>query len=108
MPEAEEHINVWKCRKLSPLHYYYMYADTDAYIADSIFIKHQVRVYFSHEFMKPGANYVLVFCKIKKKDEVKFLAAIDELRKNMLLTGHNDYESFCSEMRELIDKGIEN
>ena len=40
--------------RFSLLNAYYAYMDTDAYLADQLFIKHQVRVHFREEYARDG------------------------------------------------------
>ena len=44
--------------------------------------------------------------KVLKKDEQKFLQAMEELKGKMLLFGHRDYESHGGELMDLIRDGI--
>ena len=82
----------------------YMYLDTPEYLADSLFIKHQVRVYYGKgEWHKPGEEYILIDCTIKRKDKKRFEDALGELNNKMLLCGHNDYEDFCNKFMGAID-----
>ena len=43
--------------RFSLLNAYYAYMDTDAYLADQLFIKHQVRVHFREEYVRDGSLY---------------------------------------------------
>lgn len=76
---------------------YYAFLDTDAYLADPIFIKHQVRVRFREEYVRNDSPYRVIFCQVRKRDRMRFLAAMEELPNKMLLLGHTDYlETCCS------------
>ena len=44
--------------RFSLLNAYYAYMDTDAYLADQLFIKHQVRVHFREEYVRDGSHTV--------------------------------------------------
>lgn len=48
---------------------------------------------------KKGNDYLIIFCKVRKKDEGKFLKALNELEKKMLLMGHHDYIAFCENLK---------
>ena len=85
---------------------HYAYFDAPDNLADSLFYRHKVRVYFGDEYGKDGTEYKIIFCKIKKKDEDKFLAALGELSNKMVLFGHQDYDEFCQEAMAMF-KNIE-
>lgn len=86
--------------KFSLLHAYYAYFDVPGYLADQLFIQHQVRVHFSGEYQKEGKRYVIVLCRVRKKDEKRFLEALGELPRKMLLMGYTDYLEDCTELIE--------
>ena len=65
--------------RFSLLNAYYAYMDTDAYLADQLFIKHQVRVHFREEYVRDGSPYRVIFCHVRKRDQERFLAALNEL-----------------------------
>ncbi len=83
---------------------HYAYFDAPDNLADSLFYRHKVRVYFGDEYGKDGTEYKIIFCKIKKKDEDKFLAALGELSNKMILFGHSDYDEFCQETMAMFEK----
>ena len=66
--------------RLSLFYNYFAFLDTDAYLADQLFIKHQVRVHF---------------CHVRKRDRARFQAALEELPKKMMLLGYIDYLDVC-------------
>ena len=47
----------WTIEKFSFFHNYFAIIDTADYLADQLFIKHQVRVRFGLEFVCPDAPY---------------------------------------------------
>lgn len=71
--------------RFSLLNAYYAYMDTDAYLADQLFIKHQVRVHFREEYVRDGSPYRVIFCHVRKRDQERFLAALNELPGKMML-----------------------
>lgn len=87
---------------------HYMYVDLnvdDNYVADSLFYKRKIPVWFSDELARPGDKYRVIFCKIRKKDRQAFEEALCELTTKMELLGHLDYVEYCNNiMKEL---GIE-
>ena len=75
----------------------FAYIDTTGYLADRIFI---VRVKFCGDYKHREKNYVVVICKVKKKDVPMFLQALKELKNRAILMGNTDYETFCKEQFE--------
>lgn len=73
----------------------YMYVDCKNYLADDLFIKNKITVYFEGDFTKDDSDYIFVYCKVKKKDHDKFIETLGELKNKMLIMGYSDYESFC-------------
>ena len=97
MPE-----NCWKLRYISLRSVRYAYLDTREYLADALLAKRQVRVRFGQEMSKRGEPYLIVSCKIKKRDEACFLEAMSELCDRMLLLGHTDYGACCERVMNAI------
>lgn len=95
--------NYFEMKKFSTRFNFFCFIDVSDYLADVIFIKHKIRVWFKNEYGKNGTEYKAIFCKIKKKDKEKFLLAMKELEQNMLLLGYNDYSAFCKELQERMD-----
>ena len=82
----------------------YMYIDTKDHLADQIFIRHRLRVFFKGDYGKEGKEYQIILCKASKKRREDFLGCMRELSRNMLLLGHTDYSQFCGQIQELILK----
>ena len=89
----------------------FAYIDTTGYLADRIFIENKVRVKFCGDYKHREKNYVVVICKIKKKDVSVFLQSMAELKNRAIiddqkrvnraiLMENTDYESFCKEQFE--------
>ena len=74
---------------------HYAFVDVPEYYADQLFIQHQVRVRFGKEFQHPDQPYVIIFCKVRKRDRERFLLALSELNRKMILCGYPGYEGFC-------------
>ena len=86
------------------LNYAYVDLNTDTdYVADSLFFRHKVPVFFGDEMVSDGDKYRVVFCKVKRKYREEFEKALKELPNKMSLLGHNDYESFCDSLMNLLD-----
>lgn len=83
--------------------YHYCYLDASDHLCDQIFIKHHVKVNFERrEMQHPSRNYVIVFCRIRKKDKPGFLEALEELPKKMLLLGRDDYSIACEDFKRAL------
>ena len=61
-----------KIRKPSARYTYYLFFDTTPYLADQIFIRHEIRVRFGKEFVKEGSPYRGILCCVRKKDAPVF------------------------------------
>ena len=99
-----EYKNYVTLKKFSFKFDYYCFFDVAQYLADEIFIKHKVRVWFRQEFQKHESNYLVIFCKVKKKDKKEFLASLEELKSKMLLLGYTDYPDFCEELMKNLEE----
>lgn len=75
----------------------FVYIDTTGFLADRIFIENKVRVKFCGDYKHREKNYVVVSCKVKKKDVSVFLQSMAELKNRAILMGNTDYEPFCKE-----------
>jgi len=84
-----------KLTKFSLLNTHFVFLDTEDYLADNLFIKHRARVYFGNEFVNKDNRYRVIFCYVRKWDEQRFHAAMEELPNKMLLFGNADYLNFC-------------
>ena len=87
-------------QRFSLFNTYFTFLDTEDYLADGLFIKHQVRVYFGNEYINPDIPYRIIFCHVRKWDTERFCVAMSELPKKMLLCGHVDYLSACANIWE--------
>ena len=68
---------------------YYMYLDVKPYLADQLFIRHKVRVWFDGEYAKDGFPYTMILCHVRKKDVPAFLDNLERLKEEEL-HGKND------------------
>ncbi len=83
---------------------YYLYFDTKDYLADPLFIRHQVRVWFGKVFSVPESPYRILFCHVRKRDVPEFLAALEELKNSMLICGYTDFENVASMWLERLEQ----
>lgn len=75
----------------SPVSAEFMYFDTPDYKADEIFLEKRLYPRFFEEMGRDDSPYVLVRCRVKRRDKHKFIRAMDALGRKMLLTGYPDY-----------------
>lgn len=89
--------NYLKINKLSLRYSHYAFVDTNEYLGDMIFANNKLEVIFSNKEMRTtGTDYVVVFCKVKKKDEELFRKSMKELSNKIELMGHSDYTDFAT------------
>lgn len=96
----------WKIARWSLFFFYFIFFDTKEYVADRLFVRHKVRVWFGKEFEKKESPFVLILCRVRKKDVERFVAALDEMERTMILKGHSDYPGFCARMDGML-QGME-
>ena len=94
----------WTIKKFSLRYDYFLFFDTTPYLADQLFIRHKVRVWFDREYAKDGSPYLAIFCHVKKKDVPEFLSALEDLKKSMILCGHPKYQEEVSLFMDDIEK----
>lgn len=97
----------WSINKFSirALFYnYFVFFDTTPYLADQLFIRHEVPVWFDREYAKDDSPYLAIFCHVKQKDIPKFLAALEDLKKSMILCGHPHYEEEINAYMDKMEK----
>ena len=86
----------WTIQKFSLQYAYFLFFDTASHLADRLFIKHKVRVWFDKEYTKNKSPYTAIFCHVRKKDVPQFSEALEDLKKSMMLCGHPNYTSEIS------------
>jgi len=63
----------------------------DIYRADDLFRKYRIHVRFKREWQSSEGRYRIVFCSISKKQVPRFVQAMEELPKRMMILGYDDY-----------------
>lgn len=96
----------WRLEKFSLLYDYFAYFDTKEYLADNVFIKHEVKVRFMQEYAHEDTEHLVILCKCRKKDSVAFCAALEGLPDKMLICGHRDYLEFCKDIKTKAEDGL--
>ena len=96
-------LDCWK-----PFRSRFMYIDTTEYLADRCFVFNKMKVkYLRGEFHKAGTEYIVVLCEISSKDEQRFAAVMEQLKTNMLLLDHEDYEAVCYDFFNMIERDLQ-
>ena len=91
-----------RIQKLSMMWRYYAYVDTPNHAADFCMRTNGVStVHFLKEMVKDDSDYIIVFCKVSKRENAEFLAAMKSLPERMKQIGHPDY---CKEAAELFSQ----
>lgn len=75
----------------------FVYIDTTGFLADRIFAQNEIKVKFCGDYFHREKKYVVVMCKVKKKDAPVFLRSMEDLINRAIIMGNTDYESFCKE-----------
>lgn len=93
-----------KIRKPSLRYDYFLFFDTPEYLANQLFIKQMVRVWFDQEYAKEGSPFLEILCHVKKKDSAKFFAALDALKNKMILCGYPEYKAEVQKMMRHLEE----
>ena len=78
----------------------YVFLDTDGILAESLMNRHLVRREIEGILGRDNEEYRMISVRVWKKDELRFLQSMEELKGKMLLFGHLDYESHGGELVE--------
>lgn len=105
--DSSKQENYMQLNCFSLLHDRYAFIDVPEYFADQLFIKHEVTVRFGREFGHPEHPFIIIFCKVRKRDTERFLAALGELDRKMILCGYPDYDRFCCRFMEQMKEKAE-
>ena len=81
-----------------------VYLDTDEYYGIGPLNKHGVRPKLKQQMTRPDEKYRLIFLRVLKKDEPRFVAAMEDLKTKMLICGHTDYETHGGELIEELEE----
>ena len=96
-----------KVKKFSLRYDFYLYFDVRDYFADRLFIKNEVRVYYDGEYARENSPFVPIICHVRKRDSHRFLTALRELKKTMIICGYPHYEEEISALLDELDEGYE-
>ena len=82
------------------------YLDTDEYYGVGPLQFNHVRLKYQKEMFKPDEKYRLVFLRVLKKDEPKFIEAMEDLKIKMLICGHTDYETHGGDLMDELEENL--
>ena len=85
----------WQLRQFSFRYCHFVYFDTQAHLADSLFYRREIPVHFLKEYCHAEKPYTIIICKVAKRHAEAFCHALEELPAKMQLFGHADYPQFC-------------
>ena len=94
--------NYWKMDDLSIFTVPYAYVDHKSYLADNLFAQRKIRMRFGAEYGKEGSPYVIIFCRVLKRDAGRFEETLEKLYDKMLIFGYRDYGNICDSIARLI------
>lgn len=83
---------------------YFLYFDVEPFLADQLFIRRKIRVWFDSHYAKQGAPYLGILCHVRKKNVPAFLAALEDLKKSMLICGRVDYAEYVSAFLDKLER----
>lgn len=95
--------NYFEVSTRSPFRAEFWYFDTQDYKADDIFAEMGVVPKFYQHMGREGSNYLIIRCRVLRRDVHRFEKAMERLRQKMLLTGNPDYDEFCDEIMGLFE-----
>lgn len=74
------------------------YIDVPNMLAFDIFERYNLKTWGFEKLDNKELPYIGVYCRIWKWHIVDFFKCMVELRKLILMCGHNDYDDFCNEV----------
>lgn len=79
----------------SPFHVTYTYADRPKKYSVGVLYRYRIKVKESGTYKPDGEPYILITCMVKKRDEKKFIKALEDLEGTIIRMGHSDYPDWC-------------
>lgn len=80
------------------------FMDTEAYHSIEPLRRRNVRMKFKSEIRRAGYKYHLIYIRVLNKDIPRFKEAMEDLKRNMLICGHTDYEAEAGEIMSGLEK----
>ena len=100
--------NFYKIESKIPWQIKYMYIDKNPPIADRIFERRRIPVKYLYDFENEGIKYLCTFISVNKKYKEEFEDCMEELARNILISGGRNYGKICDEISErFIEENIE-
>lgn len=97
--EGREGWNYFRVNGLSLISNRYLYFDRDQ-CSFSLLHRRNVHMKIKGVLTHQKENYVVVDCRVRKKDASAFEAAMKELPNKMLICGYSDYGAFCNQIAD--------
>ena len=94
----------WAIQRPSLRYAYFLFFDTIPYLADQLFIRRGVRVWFDQEYVREGSSFIAISCHVRKKDVPQFLNVLEDLKSSMMLCGHPDYVNEVSSLMDSMEQ----
>lgn len=94
-------MNYKKLKEGSFLSNIYVYLDTEKQYSSEIFGSMRILPRLKKVYKNDENNLYLVLVKVRKKDEIKFIAAMEQLKNKALLMGTKGYLDMCERMQVL-------
>ena len=91
-------MNYYECRNFGIKYKTFMYIDVKEYLADRLFLDYGVHVKWTRQFSHEESPYLVIFCKVLKKDVEGFKTAMKDLQNKMLICGHSDYNKMSEDI----------
>ena len=87
-----------------PWRAHYFYLDKRPWLADRIFINHELKVHFGDSFELPDGGYEVVTCWVYRWQAKDFERCMFTLARLSLLRGREDYGDVCRELGWLFER----
>ena len=85
----------WRLSKPSLFYHYYAYIDSKTNVCEKLLNKHKLSIRVCGQYRSKESQYIMIICRVKKKDDQTFLDVLEELPNTMLICGYHDYPEFC-------------
>jgi hypothetical protein len=81
-----------------------VFIDTPNHSIQPILKKKHVRIRTIEELLRDDNRYIITLCTVWIWNLIDFTDALDELGRNMLLTGHDDYDEVVDGFIKAVDE----
>lgn len=87
----------------SPFSYTFTYLDAIDFCSNDIFKNNGIRIKTKEILISNTEDFVVIMCKVKKKDLLIFLKCMEELERKIMITNHPHYLETCEKMQQLFE-----